>query len=157
MSDAKPAPLKISCTDSDCERDLHCFKFHSRKMVAADRGKCRSCGADLIDWKRIHQRDKADVEHTFASLKRELIRHHAWHVAIDEGSRTRAAQRDGTAIGCSQAPIDEKSRSGQAGARRAADALLRQCDLLGAARDCLLLPHVFGVLARDSEGTRADG
>ncbi len=46
MSDTKPAPLKISCTDSDCEQGLHCFKFHSRKMAAGDRGKCRSCGVD---------------------------------------------------------------------------------------------------------------
>jgi hypothetical protein len=32
----------------------------------------------------VHQQDLADVAHTFASLKRELIRHHFWHVPIDQ-------------------------------------------------------------------------
>ncbi|HJU19287.1 MAG TPA: DUF4186 family protein [Stellaceae bacterium] len=93
MSDTKPAPLKISCTDSDCEQGLHCFKFHSRKMAASDRGKCRSCGADLVDWERVHRRDRADVAHTFAALKRELIRHHTWHVVIDDKAMAHARRK----------------------------------------------------------------
>ena len=35
-------------------------------MTPEQRGKCRACGADLVDWKRLHRRDKADAEHTFA-------------------------------------------------------------------------------------------
>ena len=93
MSDTKPAPLKISCTDSDCEQGLHCFKFHSRRMADGDRGKCRSCGADLVDWERVHRRDGADVAHTFAALKRELIRHHTWHVAIDDKAMAHARRK----------------------------------------------------------------
>ena len=93
MSDTKPAPLKIGCTDSDCEQGLHCFKFHSQKMAAGNRGKCRSCGADLVDWKRLHQRDRSDVAHTFAALKFELIRHHMWHVAIDDDARAHARRK----------------------------------------------------------------
>lgn len=96
MSNTQPAtlePLKISCTDSDCEEGLHCFKFHSRKMAAGDRGKCRSCGANLVDWERVHRRDRDDVEHTFGALKRELIRHHAWHVAIDHDAMAHARRK----------------------------------------------------------------
>lgn len=93
MSDAKPAPLKIRCTDNDCEQGLHCFKFHSRKMAAGDRGKCRCCGADLVDWKRLHRRDGSDVAHTFAALKHELIRHHTWHVAIDDQAAAHARRK----------------------------------------------------------------
>ena len=96
MGDTQPAPLaplKISCTDSDCEQGLHCFKFHSRRMAAGDRGKCRSCGADLIDWKRVHRRDEADAAYTFAALKLELIRHHIWHVAIDDGAMAHARRK----------------------------------------------------------------
>ena len=93
MSDTKPPPLKISCTDSDCEQGLHCFKFHSRKMAAGDRGKCRSCGADLVDWKRLHQRDESDAVHTFAALKCELIRHHTWHVPIDDDAMAHARRK----------------------------------------------------------------
>jgi hypothetical protein len=47
------------------------------------RGRCRACGAELIDWDRVHRRDLADAAYTFAALKYELIRHHFWHVAID--------------------------------------------------------------------------
>lgn len=86
-------PLKISCTDSDCENGLHCFKFHSRKMKDSDRGACRSCGADLVDWPRVHKRDAADAEYTFAALQYELIRHHNWHVAIDERAQRHARRK----------------------------------------------------------------
>ena len=43
----KPEPLKIKCTASDCDNDLHCFKA-TRKMAQADRGRCRACGADVL-------------------------------------------------------------------------------------------------------------
>lgn len=87
-------PLNVSCIDSDCDNGLHCFKFHSRKMEPKDRGKCRSCGADLIDWSRVHRRDIDDVEYTFNALKHELIRHHCWHIGIDERA-IRHAKRKG--------------------------------------------------------------
>ena len=86
-------PLKITCTSSDCERSLHCFK-KSRKMVEADRGKCRACGANLIDWKRVHKRDVKDAQYTFDALKMELFRHHFWHEEIDEKA-IRHAKRKG--------------------------------------------------------------
>jgi len=77
-------PLKITCTSSDCESDLHCFKA-TRKLVKENRaGVCRSCGLDLIDWHRIHQRDAGDVQFTFEQLRHELIRHHFWHLEFDE-------------------------------------------------------------------------
>ena len=47
----KPPPLDIKCTSTDCENDLHCFK-QLKRMEADQRGKCRACGADLIDWSR---------------------------------------------------------------------------------------------------------
>lgn len=89
----KPAPLKITCTSSDCDADLHCFKAH-RKMRAADHGKCRSCGIDLVDWSRLHQRDFDDVEYTFEALKHEMIRHHHFHKRIDDAA-VRHARRKG--------------------------------------------------------------
>jgi hypothetical protein len=89
----RPPPLEIKCTSVDCENDLHCFK-QLKKMSPDQRGKCRSCGADLIDWKRLHQRDSADAAHTFAALKHELIRHHFFHGPLDERAK-RHAQRKG--------------------------------------------------------------
>jgi hypothetical protein len=55
----KPPPLEIKCTSVDCENDLHCFK-QLKKMTFDQRGKCRACGADLVDWKRLHRRDSAE-------------------------------------------------------------------------------------------------
>jgi hypothetical protein len=89
----KPAPLEIKCTSTDCDNDLHCFK-QLKKMTHDQRGKCRACGADLIDWKRLHRRDRGDAEHTFAALQHELILHHFFHRRIDEKAM-RHAQRKG--------------------------------------------------------------
>jgi hypothetical protein len=89
----KPPPLDIKCTSTDCDNDLHCFK-QMKKMTPDQRGKCRACGADLIDWKRLHRREKGDAAHTFEALKHELIRHHFFHRPVDEGAM-RHAQRKG--------------------------------------------------------------
>lgn len=89
----KPLPLNIKCTSTDCENDLHCFK-QLKKMTPEQRGKCRVCGADLIDWKRLHRRDTADVAHTFSALRHEMIRHHFFHRPVDDGAM-RHAQRKG--------------------------------------------------------------
>jgi hypothetical protein len=89
----KPPPLDIKCTSSDCDNDLHCFK-QLKKMTPDQRGKCRACGADLVDWKRLHRRDKGDAEHTFEALQHELIRHHFFHRPVDDRAM-RHAQRKG--------------------------------------------------------------
>lgn len=89
----KPPPLDIKCTSTDCDNDLHCFK-QLKKMAPDQRGKCRACGADLVDWKRLHRRDEGDATHTFEALQHELIRHHFFHRPVDD-SATRHAQRKG--------------------------------------------------------------
>ena len=81
---------KVTCTSSDCERDLHSFLRKYPRGKCYRNGKCRECGADLIDWNRLDQRDLSDVENTVASLERELIRHHYWHKAIDEKAVNKA-------------------------------------------------------------------
>jgi len=92
----QPPPLKIKCTDFDCDKDLHCFKAH-RKMPKADHGKCRACGADLVDWDRVHKRDFSDVTYTFEALQQELIRHHHFHKRIDDKA-VRYARRKGRTL-----------------------------------------------------------
>jgi hypothetical protein len=88
----KPAPLKISCTAADCDHDLHCFKA-TQKMSAGDRGRCRACGADLIDWKRLHKRKIGDAKYTFSALKHELIRSHFFNEIIDERAVAHARRK----------------------------------------------------------------
>jgi Domain of unknown function (DUF4186) len=89
----KPPPLDIKCTSTDCDNDLHCFK-QLKKMTQDQRGKCRACGADLVDWNRLHRRDKSDASYTFQALQHELIRHHFFHRTVDEDAK-RHAQRKG--------------------------------------------------------------
>ena len=84
-SDAPPKlePLKIKCTDADCQSGLHCFLTTGKLREVNKEGRCRYCGVDLIDWPRVHRRNIRDVAFTFEALRRELIRHHFWCVPID--------------------------------------------------------------------------
>jgi len=112
------APLKITCTSSDCDSNLHCFRA-TRKMKAAKQvGACRTCGAKLVDWSRVHRMDLSDVSYTFEALKFELIRHHFWHVEIDEkavlsarrsgvsGLEERVHRRIRSSVGSADNPFD---------------------------------------------------
>ncbi len=79
--DTQPPPLNVKCTDTDCEKNLHCFL--KKRGMKTDVGTCRQCGADLIEWERIHQRNADDVAFTFKSMRFEKMRHHMWHVPFD--------------------------------------------------------------------------
>lgn len=84
--------LNVKCTDTRCEDNLHCFK-KSRKMKIAEQGKCRECGIELVDWKRVHKRELNDVQYTFEMLKMELIRHIFWHTNIDQKAINHARRK----------------------------------------------------------------
>jgi len=88
-----PPPLKLSCTSADCEKQLHCFRATKKLRGSNQAGRCRYCGADLIDWDRVHRRNLDDVGFTFESLRRELVRHHFWHVAIDQKAINHARRK----------------------------------------------------------------
>lgn len=80
----KLAKLNITCTSSACDDGLHCFKqAKSTGKEHVSGGRCRECGADLVDFPRVQKRNVKDLEYTFRSLKYELIRHHFWHLEID--------------------------------------------------------------------------
>lgn len=82
------APLNISCTRSDCENDLHCFRRSRRKKrqgkTGAVPGACQSCGEERVHWARVHVRDVADVAHTVENLRHEWIRNHFWEAPLPE-------------------------------------------------------------------------
>lgn len=88
----KPPPLKISCTSSDCKNDLHCFKA-TKRMAEPDRGRCRSCGASLVDWPRLHKRKIADATYTFRALQHEMIRNHFFHEPLDARAEAHARRK----------------------------------------------------------------
>jgi hypothetical protein len=91
-------PLKISCTASDCDEGLHCFKATQALIRTDQRGACRSCGANLIDWVRVHDCNLDDVDFTFASLEHEFIRHHFWHEGFDEKALNHARRKGRTQL-----------------------------------------------------------
>jgi Domain of unknown function (DUF4186) len=111
-------PLKVTCTATDCEVDLHCFKFHSRKMKPSDRGNCRNCGISLVDWDRVHAKDADDIDHTFSELKHEFIRHHFWHKEIDEVADKHARRKGRLLL---RTAADKRIRSSVGGAQPVRD------------------------------------
>lgn len=88
----KLKPLKVTCTSSDCENELHCFK-KSRQMSEVERGNCRSCGIDIVDWKRVHSRNLNYAVYTFKALNSEYVRYHFWNKPIDLRAENHAAKR----------------------------------------------------------------
>lgn len=90
--------LAIACTASDCEQDLHCFRSTKKLRDEGLDGACRECHAQLVDWPRVHERSLDDVDHTFSQLRIELIRHHFWHVDIDEGALNHALRKGRVAL-----------------------------------------------------------
>jgi len=87
------APLKVTCTRSDCENGLHCY-LATAKMVKQDTaGRCRACGISLVDWERVHARNVSDVAFTFECMRTEFIRHHFWHIEIDDAAIEHARKK----------------------------------------------------------------
>lgn|ERR1022692_1595283 len=91
-------PLKISCTSTDCANNLHCFQLSAKLLKLGPAGRCRDCGAQLIDWARVHRRDLMDVQYTFEALRYELIRHHFWHIPLSEYAINYARRKGALAL-----------------------------------------------------------
>src|SRR6266516_1647378 len=121
-------PLEIRCTSSDCENGLHCFRQSQRLMMANRDRQCRTCGVQLVDWKRVHKRNPDDAPYTFRTMKYELVRHHFWHLDIDQqalnharrkgrvGMRLAAEKRIRKSVGPAEPPFDGRQtpKSGNA-------------------------------------------
>jgi ribosomal protein L34E len=85
--------LNVTCTSSACDSDLHCFKATATLRKKNQAGICRDCGANLIDWERVHERDLADVQHTFQALRNEMVRHYYCHVTINQRAINHALRK----------------------------------------------------------------
>jgi hypothetical protein len=75
---------KIRCTMTACGDGLHCFRLTKKLARVLGPGTCRECHQALISLERIGQRDLSDVDHTFAALQVEAIRHYFWHVPFGQ-------------------------------------------------------------------------
>jgi hypothetical protein len=86
-------PLPIRCTSTACDVGLHCFKATQKLRKQHREGECRACGAQLIDWDRVHSRRLDDIGFTFAQLRLELVRHHFWHLKFDQKAINHAVRK----------------------------------------------------------------
>lgn len=109
--DEELKPLDIKCTSTNCENGLHCFRQKQKQKKTILReggvayagglggertrlgGRCRACGADLVDWERVDKHDLSDVTYTFDTLRKELVRHYYWHLAIDQRAKNHALRK----------------------------------------------------------------
>ena len=123
MAKRAKQPLGITCTSTNCESGLHCFRQAKKRGEGrVVGGHCRDCGVDLVDWPRVNKRDLRDVEYTFRSLKYELIRHHFWHQELDiqavnyarrkglNGLEVRGEKRVRQALGVADSDISTAAR-----------------------------------------------
>lgn len=77
--------LDITCGTTKCSEGFHCYSQKKTSLRKFDKDRvCKECGADLIDWERIHKGGLKEANFTFQSLKTEIIRHVFWHTPIEE-------------------------------------------------------------------------
>jgi hypothetical protein len=92
-------PLGLTCTSTSCSDNLHCFRQAKKAGEEHVRGgHCIDCGADLVDFPRVHLRERGDLEYTFNSLQFEMIRHHYWHVDFDQKALNYAVRKGRVAL-----------------------------------------------------------
>lgn len=94
-SESKEGPTQLNLfatTNSDCQAGLH--SYHNSKQFNLDGYPlCKYCGADLINWKRIHQRDGKDLEFLVAQLQTDVFRHEWWTKELDRKAINHALRK----------------------------------------------------------------
>ncbi len=75
----------MSCFDTDCGNDLHCFRPPPyTRLDKLQGGKCNQCDAELIDWDQIQDSGLRTVSELVPKLKKEYVRHVFWHIELDQ-------------------------------------------------------------------------
>lgn len=80
----EPPLPEVTCTSSDCESGLHCFRRVRPGKQSYRNGQCRDCEADLVEWERLDRNDLGDIEYTVEALELEFIRYVHWNFPIDQ-------------------------------------------------------------------------
>lgn len=89
-------PLKIKCSTTDCPIDLHWFRKNAQNNEGKAYGPCNDCGAERINWEQPHARRIEEAETIICQLQFEYIRHHYWHLPLEQKA-INAALRKGRA------------------------------------------------------------
>ncbi len=100
--------VKIRCTMTMCDADLHCFRLTRQLAKILSPGCCRECGKALVSLQRTAVRDFSDVDATFTALQRECIRHYFWHVPFGQKALNYARRLGRIAL---EARIGDRIRS----------------------------------------------
>jgi hypothetical protein len=88
----KLKPLDVRCSDTRCAQGFH-FYTSKKTPKGGELGDCKDCGDDSVDWQRIYKNNPRDIDYTFESLKKELLRHVCWVNKIDKGAIDKAKER----------------------------------------------------------------
>lgn len=87
------APVKVKCTQSDCDNEKHCYRPKRGRWKDEGPGECRSCGDRSVDMSVTRALDASDPAAIFMELGREFIRDHYLNRPIDRRAR-RMIRRD---------------------------------------------------------------
>jgi hypothetical protein len=90
----QPLDLK-KCTSTQCDNDQHCFLPDRKMGRRKQKGPCRACGKEPVDFARLAKRDLKDADHTVEMLKLECIRHHYWCDKRIDAAALTSARRAG--------------------------------------------------------------
>jgi hypothetical protein len=104
-----PPPLAVTCKQTRCSPEVRpTVRRHSflelRGALPGVAGTCRSCGVDVVDWDRCHQRDPSDIDALVVEMRKELIRDVYWSEPLPERIRRLALAR-GEALRASHAKL----------------------------------------------------
>jgi len=92
-------PLNVKCTTTKCADQFHCFKASHKSIKKFGKaGVCRDCGADTVDWDRIHKHDPKDAAYTIGMMKTELLRFLYWDRPLDADTREHTRRRGRTKL-----------------------------------------------------------
>ncbi|MBS1628679.1 MAG: DUF4186 family protein [Bacteroidetes bacterium] len=92
-------PLEVQCQHPNCEEGFHYYTGPTKRAAKKGwSGGCKDCGDKSIDWERIRKRDLNDLQYTFDSLKKELLRNVCWVNTLEEGVIPFARKRGKNAI-----------------------------------------------------------
>lgn len=93
MGTSTDGTLAVKATSYDCAKGLHSFvRWKPRGQSYRSEG-CRACGVQVVDWRRLDQRDIGDIEYTVSSLQHELIRREFWNKPLDEKAINHAKRK----------------------------------------------------------------
>ena len=87
-----PSQLFLFTDNEDCKAGLHTY-HNSRIWNAQGHPICKYCGADNIDWERIHRRELTDIDYTISQLRTEKFRYEWWVKELDQQARNHALRK----------------------------------------------------------------